>query len=349
MHRPRRFLPLLVCVSLASSTTTLLHVAFAEPSAAELTAAREMFDDGLKLEEKSRWAEALEKFRKVAAIKTTAAVRFHLALCLENTDHLVDALDEFERAQADAQSDPKGATVATNAAKHIDQLRERIPRVIVKVPEGATVTSLTVDGKEISTGILGSAMPIDPGKHTIVVKAQGKATFTKEVDLSEKSKPLTIEAKLVDEGTPTPPEETVKSEPATPKDESASGSSSKGSALPWIVGGVGVAALGGAAFMFVKRNGTISDLDSACGPDRNHCPSSAKDTADSGKTYTTVGNILAGVGIVAIGTAVVLLLTQGGSSSAESPPPATAKKPSGPTWTLGASPAPLGIGVAAAF
>jgi hypothetical protein len=156
--------------------------------------------------------------------------------------------------------------------------------------------------------------------------------------------------KLVDEGTPAPPEVPVTSDSGTPTSDTSAAPTKGGggSALPWIVGGIGVAALGGAAFMYVKRNGTISDLDDACGNDRSHCPASAKDTADSGKTYTTVGNVLAGVGVVAIGTAIVLLVVQP-SSSSEGAPAASAKAKTGPRWSLGPSPAPLGMGVAATF
>ncbi|MEO7096259.1 MAG: hypothetical protein ABI175_23570, partial [Polyangiales bacterium] len=97
----------LVAISLAASLSLArlpffvgVPLAFAEATTAELTAARELFDEGLKLEEKNQWQPALDRFRKVAAVKATPAVRFHMGLCLENLGKLVDALNEFERAQA---------------------------------------------------------------------------------------------------------------------------------------------------------------------------------------------------------------------------------------------------------
>ena len=145
-----------VALSLAASLSLPFFVgvpaAFAEPTTAELTTARELFDQGMKLEEKNQWKDALERFRKVAAIKTTPAVRFHVGLCLENTGKLVDALNEFERAQSEASADssPTGQTVAKNSQKHIEELRERIPRVTIQIPEGAKDVAITIDGSNVS-------------------------------------------------------------------------------------------------------------------------------------------------------------------------------------------------------
>src|SRR5687767_8465159 len=55
-----------------------------EPSAAELEAARALFEEARRDEAARRWGEALLKFRRILATKDTASLRFHLAYCEES-------------------------------------------------------------------------------------------------------------------------------------------------------------------------------------------------------------------------------------------------------------------------
>jgi len=277
----------------------------ADPTAAEVAAARELFEEGLKLEDKGQWVEALERFRKVAAVKTTPQVRFHVALCLENTGKLVDALVEFQRAQTDAEKE--GATsVVSASAKHVADLKDRIPRVVVTAPtvDGLTIT---IDGIAVTTSLVGSAIPLDPGKHTIVVSAPKHSSFTKDIELVERGKTLAVDAVLpatVDKpAAPAPPP------PTPPSEERPTKASDAGPGpWPWIIGGVGVAALAGGGLMYVLRQGTIDDLASVCGPDRAQCPEDKRDLAERGRAYTTWGNVMLGVGALGVATSAVLFV-----------------------------------------
>ncbi len=331
----RRPAALLVAVAVAASSVPQRALA---QTAAEIAAARELFEEGLKLEDKGQWAEALERFRKVAAVKMTPAVRFHIALCLENTGKLVDALVEFQRAQSDAANDPTQANVAANAGKHVADLKERIPRLIVKLPDGVEGATLTIDGAPVASSLVGSAIPLDPGAHKVSVQAPKRTTFTKDVELVERGKVLTLEAVL-----PAAPE-TGGDEPPPPKDPPPDpGTSSGVGPLPWIFGGLGVAALAGGGAMFLLRQGTIKDLEDMCGPTRTSCPESARSTFDKGRTYTTYGNILLGVGAVSLATAVVLFIV------APSPSAREPKAASKPAFSFSVAPGSVGVSFAGAF
>lgn len=310
--------------------------AYAEPTAAEIAAARELFEEGLKLEDKNQWSDALERFRKVAAVKTTPQVRFHIALCLENMGKLVDALVEFQRAT----SDDAGATnVSVNGPKHIADLKERIPRVIIKVPAGVEGVSVTIDGAAVTPSLVGTAIPLDPGAHKLSVQATKRTTFGKDFELKERDKPITIDVTLPEATDGGGGDDTT-----PPKDDKPAPSSGGGvGPLPWVFGGIGVAALAGSGVFFLMRQGTIKDLEEMCGPSRSGCPESARATFDKGRTYNTYGNILLGVGALSVATAVVLFVVAPPSSSEAK---TTSTKP---VVSVGALPGSVAITLSGAF
>src|SRR5271154_5740503 len=51
-----------------------------QPTPTQIQAARELFSAARKDEDALRWADALEKLERVAAVKQTASVRYHIAL-----------------------------------------------------------------------------------------------------------------------------------------------------------------------------------------------------------------------------------------------------------------------------
>ena len=76
----------------------------AEPTRAELVAARDMFGEARDEEKAGNWTKALTLFEAVAKVKLTPQVRFHIALCEEQTGKLLEALNDFERARTLALS-----------------------------------------------------------------------------------------------------------------------------------------------------------------------------------------------------------------------------------------------------
>lgn len=278
----------LVLAVAGASSAFAPRVAFAEDrSPGELTAARELFAHGLALEEKGDWAGALADFERVATVKATASVRFHLGLCLEHLGRGVEALDQFERAvdMSAAGADEDGKRLHQRAAAHVATLRAALPVVRLVVPPGA---GLALDGRAISPAIAAAGVRVDPGRHTITVTAEGHAPERREIEVAATAAgatPLTLTLEL---GPPLPPPE-----PPVVRTEL------RERWVPWVSGGVAVVALGGASAFYALRAQTISDLDGLCGAGRASCPPSARPTYDRGRTYASAGNVLLGVGTTA--------------------------------------------------
>src|ERR1700733_8556393 len=64
----------------------------------DLAAARALFAEALRDEEASRFPEALEKFRRVRAVRDTAAVEYRIGSCYEGLGRRAAAYDAFRRA-----------------------------------------------------------------------------------------------------------------------------------------------------------------------------------------------------------------------------------------------------------
>src|SRR5687768_5820481 len=80
-----------------------------------LVRAREVFRQGLALESARDWASALAKFREVAAVRSTAQVRFHIARCQEQLGQLNEALGAYELAMSEATGPDRAEIIAWGA------------------------------------------------------------------------------------------------------------------------------------------------------------------------------------------------------------------------------------------
>ena len=148
--------------------------AHANPSAAELASARDMFSEARRAEEAGRWSEALVKLKAVATVKMTPQVRFHLGLCQEHTGHLVDALNSFARLREPKRRIRASQQWSTRRETTRPSVRGRVPKLLIVLPAGADA-KVEVDGQVISSGLLARALPFDPGRHTIAASSPGQA------------------------------------------------------------------------------------------------------------------------------------------------------------------------------
>jgi hypothetical protein len=298
-------------------------VARADPSAAELSSARDMFTEARRAEDAGHWAEALVKLKAVANVKMTPQVRFHLGLCQEHTGHLVEALNSFEVARAEA-IELGVAAVVDEARDHAASVRGRVPKLLIVLPAGADA-KVEVDGQVISSGLLARPLPFDPGRHTIAASAPGQA-FSRDVTISEKEEkrvevvfspvPVAATPKGI---SPTPAQTPAASSAAGSATASDSGTTSmRSSTIGWAAIGTGGLAIAVAAIAAVMRQDSISHIDEVC-PNHQNCPRSLEDSQTKARTFGALAVALGAGGGALVITGGVLGLTSGSNA-----PPATA-------------------------
>lgn len=309
-----------IAAALSLGVALLSGSAMADPTPEERAAARQMFTEGKELEKQKSWADALEKFRKVGAIKMTPQVRFHIALCEENVGHLVAAINGFELAAEEARSaGASAAEVADNAPARAEALRKRVAMLRLTISGKQISSKIVLDGSPLGKAAQDVPIPLDPGAHVIEVQdAAGKSTFKKELSVSEAGSE-SVEITFADVEPPPAVSSTAPPPPPPLPPRSRTPA--------YIAGGLGVALIVTSGVFYGLRAGTISELTDSC-TDKvalTGCDPSKKGLADTGATYGTVSAVTLGAGLAALGTAGVLFFVLGPRKqpAAQSSAPAT--------------------------
>jgi hypothetical protein len=291
-----------VCAALASAPAIA-----AENGLAQL---RQVFTDGRALEDKGHWAEALEKFKEVAATKMTPQVRFHIALCEENLGKLSSAMKGFELAAAEGTAAGSSAVeVPPAATQHAEALKARLAKVHVEVHGKSVSSKILLDDTALGEKELGTDVDVDPGPHVVEVRdGAGKSTFRKELTLVEKGSE-TVEVTLAD-----------KEEP--PKIPDAPSPTNPSRLPAYVTGGAGLALIAGSGVFFGLRAANISTIAASCtGPNNTGCNPNQQGLVSQGQAYNGLADAFLGVGVAGVAAGTVLFFVLAPKKPAAVPPP----------------------------
>ncbi len=158
--------------------------AHAAPGDVEVRAARQLFVDAEKDEDGGRWADALVKLRRVAQVRLTAGIHYHVALCEEHLGQLAAALDEYTSADGQARAE-NAQDVLLLVGKRIADLGPRVPRLTIRLVPDVADATVTLDGAKLLPAVFGTALPVDPGEHHIEATGPGRPSTSRSVTLRE--------------------------------------------------------------------------------------------------------------------------------------------------------------------
>jgi hypothetical protein len=294
------------------------------PTASDpLVAARSLFAEALVDEEAGRLADALDKFRRVRAVRDTAAVEYRIGTCQEGLGDPVGAFGTYRAARQLAGDDPQAADLARAASDRLQALGARIARLTLVLPGNAPPDiEVQVDDQPVPPAALADALPLAVGHHVVRAAAPGMAPFRSEIVLAEGAQ-VSIAVSLEAQAPAPPP---------PPPPAPAPGPSP----LPgWLAIGGGVLLGSAASVLLILRHDDIAHLKDAC-PD-GRCPASQRSELESTRNRALAEEPVAlafGVaGVVAAGVGAYLVV-------AARPPAGTA------ITTVGPFVAPGGGGVA---
>jgi hypothetical protein len=329
-------------VALALSITWTEGVAFAQVANA---AAEALFKEGKALMEKADLAGACAKFAESERLDASSGTMLNLARCYALQGKTASAWAKYLEAGRIAKEQGRAARAA-EAKKKAAELEPDLSYLTIVAGQLPADATLELDNVRFESSSFGTKLPIDPGPHFVVVRAASYDEKRLDVTIGSKgdTQTLTIpsltpsrapEAAATEpprqpEPAPVaPPVPPPQPEPApvsmpAPQPSSAAhhtGATEGPSALPWVIGGVGLASLGvGAAFGFLALS-SYKDADAAC-PTHRACTEDAMSQRDTAQTQGWIANVGVGLGVVGLGVATIMLVTSG---SSERPPSQAAR------------------------
>lgn len=176
-----RLLPFLTALLMALLTSP----AQAEPSPSEIAVARELFEQGKLLQDRGEWSRANAQYRKALDIKDTPGLRYRVGYCEEQLGNLVEAGVEYDRARELLESGVRADDVAELLPRTIASLQRRTPSLTLVLQDPPPNVVLRIDGDLLAPAVVGKSIPLNPGKHSIVVSAPGYRSFAQTVGLAE--------------------------------------------------------------------------------------------------------------------------------------------------------------------
>lgn len=305
-----------------------LALALAAPSVAvaqsaqDKAAAEALFREGRALLAEGDVAAACAKLDQSVRLDRSPGALLNLADCHAREGRTASAWAEFLEA-ARLADDTGWKAGALEARRRAAEVEPGLSRLTVRVSEPVEGLTLSLDGTSMEQAAFGTPLPADPGEHTLVAEAPGREPWRTTVTLGAQGdrREVVVPALVVaDAGGATPPRQAEASSDegtlaAVDVDTSAPPAEEGGSVLPWVIGGIGVAALAAGAVFGVLAKGRYDDAEKDC-PSHTDCGGAALDASDDADLNANLSNVGFGVGLVGIGVAAVLLLTEDGTEAA---------------------------------
>ncbi len=325
-----------LCIGLAAASSLGGRAAHAQGTPApppagqaaseqQLKAAREMFQDAYKDEQEKRYADALDKFQRVAAVKESASVRYRIGSVLEQLERLREARDSFRALAASKPSltQPE-KEIADNAAERAHLLDKKIPRVLLRLqPNPPADARVSIDGAPVPVSTTPRSIELDPGEHHILASSPTSQPSETKVTLAEGRE---VEVTVVLE-----PSVAAKSAPPVVAQPPPVEGPRRNNTLAYVAIGAGGALVVTGLVLLAIREGDISDINKACGSGGS-CPSaemsSLQSSHDQAALFGPLGLGVGLVGLAAVGTGVYLLLRRAPAAEVPAANGATTTSPS---------------------
>lgn len=301
-------LPVLVvfACSMALGRTALAQLPSAAPAAPTKAgtaheAALAEFRQARRYIEAGDCSQGVPHAEESLAYEPSIGARMSIAECVEKADPL-----RAWRSLADASllayanHDDRNMLID----KRLDELERALPLVHL----GLSPTDIerpglevVVDGRLIDRHHAKRRIALEPGPHTIEVRAFGKAPWVRSIVAPAAGAVVELPVQLVD-GTGAPPPPAV-----APRIVTVVGTDPRGArrTAGLAIGAFGLAAIGTGAVFGILALGKRSELDDVCGGDRATCTARpeliapVRDNASTLASVSTASFIVGGVGILA--------------------------------------------------
>ncbi len=303
----------------------------ADPTPTERALARELFEQGRSLMADKSYAKACAKLGESQRLDPAPGTLLNLAVCHEAEGKTATSWSEFNDALTLARRDGRQDRVELAKAR-LAKLKPRLSRLTIEVPAASTAPDLAVrlDGASVGKPVWGGAVPTDPGNHVIEAAAPGRKPFRVQLALGDDAdrKRVTIPKLALLESQDAPPS---RPKPASVQDPGVPQSGGGQRTAGYVIGGVGIAAIGVGSFFGLRAFSKWDERNSHC--TKAGCDPTGVEAGDTAEQSAVIANVGIGIGMVGLAAGTYLVLSAGPSSSTS----AATAQPSrdGRGWVLG--------------
>jgi hypothetical protein len=288
-----------------------LSLAWASPARAQQGAiADELYKQGQKLLDQGKVHEACEKFQASQEADPAIGTLINLASCHEKEGRTASAWDEFTEAASQA-SKANQRDREKYSREHADALEKQLHRLVIEILSPPENVVVKLDQKTLTKGVLGTALPLDPGEHDLEVSAPGKKAWQQHLKLGPGAVTERVEVpKLEDEAGAPPPSGPVPGNQGQSDKPAQAPSSSSGNIqriVGFSIGGVGLVA--GIIAVAYEITALGRDRDSHDITKTNNDQGTVNAIHDQAKQAELYAIVFAGVSVAALATGIVLVVT----------------------------------------
>jgi hypothetical protein len=294
-------------VGVALVLGSLLSTSIAQAQGVSESALAEgLFRTGRALVAQGKYAQACPKFAESQRIDPKLGTLMNLALCHEKEGRTASAWAEYvqaaELASRAGQADREKVARTSAAA-----LEPTLPRIVLR-QDGSDPVTVLLDDHVIGAAVLGTAFPIDPGAHELIVNAPGHKTFSQQITIVAAPGEKMVTIPKLDLAGPVvvPVPSAVVQGPADASNHAGPyGHRVLGYAL--VGGGAAVVVAGGIAGIVAFKE------KSAAGPQcsATQCTQEGLNDISSMKAAEAFSTVAFAAGIVSTGAGVYFILTSG--------------------------------------
>ena len=256
-----------------------------------------LFREGRRAADAGNYAVACPKFEESYRLDPAAGTLLNLGDCEENRGQLARAWKHYRQLYDRLPATDDRKPIAEARARALEARAPKL-RIAIALTPAATVTQ---DDAVVARGSLGTSVPVDSGRHVVVVTSVGRRDKRYEVsvvDGEDKELSVAVGEPLVEGDVSLPPAGPLATQPP-PRD----GGSQRTAA--YVVGGVGIATFVTGTLFGIVALSRLSSANAAC--TGNVCANAdAVNEFHGAQSFAIVSDVTVGVGLALIGTAVFL-------------------------------------------
>jgi serine/threonine-protein kinase len=284
-------------------------VTCASPVAAQETnsaMAEALYDTAIKLMEEGKNEEACPKLAQSQKLDPAVGTLLYLGVCYERMGKTASAWAAY-RAAGEAgrkANQPERQKMAVERARNLEP---QLSKLTIHAAPGDQTSGLQIllDGAPLGSAVLGVAMPVDPGTHTLEVSAPGKQPWTHPMQVPVGSPaitvtipPLTLARRDHDAVTASGAKRAQGVPPSAPDMEPGSNTQRT---LGIVAAGLGVAGLAVGTAYALKVQSSEEDAKNHCSNYPTGCDEIGLDKnaeARDASTWATVGFVAGGAALL---------------------------------------------------